>query len=195
MHLRHTYVHNVTVHSIGWNKGVAFAPASPRHREYRKLLSTSLNTSAARRLSPLQQSSALDLLKALLNNPHELREHIRTSIGNNTVNIVFGEEISTPDFDYIALADDAHYKFALAATPYRYAVDFFPIRECYTNVRRVSSLNHPYLSVKYLPSWFPGATFKRQAREWQAELENLVFTPYKTVKERVVSSALSVCLA
>ncbi|RPD71690.1 cytochrome P450 [Lentinus tigrinus ALCF2SS1-7] len=157
---------------IGWNKGVAFAPASPRHREYRKLLSTSLNTNAARRLSPLQQSSALDLLKALLDSPHELRDHIRSSIGNNTVNIVFGEQISTPDFDCIALADDAHYKFALAATPYRYAVDFFPM-------------------LKYLPYWFPGATFKRQARQWKAELEHLVSTPYNTVKERVARGVAS----
>ncbi|RDX54729.1 cytochrome P450 [Lentinus brumalis] len=157
---------------IGWNKGLAFSPAGPRHREYRKLLSSSLNSNAARRLSSLQQSSAVQLLRALIDSPQQLRDHIRDSISSNTVNIVFGEQISTPDFDYIALADDAHYKFALAATPYRYAVDFFP-------------------PLKYLPSWFPGAAFKRQARQWRAELEHLVYTPYNIVKERVARGVAS----
>ncbi|RPD65720.1 cytochrome P450, partial [Lentinus tigrinus ALCF2SS1-6] len=157
---------------IGWNNGVAFSPGGPRHREYRKLLSSSLNTNAARRLSSLQQSSALELLRALLDSPQQLRDHIRASVGSNTVDIVFGEQISTPDFDYIALADDAHYKFALAAAPYRYAVDFFP-------------------PLKYVPYWFPGATFKRQARQWRAELEHLVVTPYNTVKERAARGVAS----
>ncbi len=123
--IQSTLIH-LTRNRIGWNKGLAFSPAGPRHREYRKLLSSSLNSNAARRLSSLQQSSALQLLRALIDSPQQLRDHIRASISSNTVNIVFGEQISTPDFDYIALADDAHYKFALAATPYRYAVDFFP---------------------------------------------------------------------
>ena len=41
-----------TPNSIGWNNGVALSPAGTRHREYRKLLSTSLNTAAARRPPP-----------------------------------------------------------------------------------------------------------------------------------------------
>ncbi|TFK86083.1 cytochrome P450 [Polyporus arcularius HHB13444] len=162
----------VMVGEIGWNKGVAFSPAGPRHRKYRKLLSSSLNTHAARRLSSLQQSSALQLLRALLESPERLSDHVRASIGNNTVNIVFGEQISTPDFDYIALADDAHHKFALAATPYRYAVDYLPL-------------------LKYVPYWFPGAAFKRQARQWRTELEHLVSTPYNTVKERAARGVAS----
>ena len=119
----------LVLNRMGWNNGVAMSPAGTRHREYRKLLSTSLSPSAARRMSSSQEYSAHRLLKMLLNGSGQLREHVRTTIGGNVVDMVFGEQISTPDFDYIALADDAHHKFALAATPYRYAVDYVPICE------------------------------------------------------------------
>ena len=56
------------------------------------------------------------------------------------MDIVFGEQISTPGFDYIALADDAHHKFSEAATPYRFAVDYFPPRECQSLVCTCISL-------------------------------------------------------
>ena len=49
---------------LGWQDGVAFSLAGPRHREYRKLLSTSLNTAAARRLAPLQHAATVQLLRA-----------------------------------------------------------------------------------------------------------------------------------
>lgn len=39
--------------------------------------------------------------------------------------------------------------------------------------------------MKYVPSWFPGAGFKRLAREWKANLETVADKPYAFVKRRV----------
>ena len=37
-------------------------------------------------------------------------------------------------------------------------------------------------TVQYVPSWFPGAKFKRTAEEWKAVNDNLHTKPYNDVK-------------
>ena len=42
-------------------------------------------------------------------------------------------------------------------------------------------------TVKYLPSWFPGAGFKRSAVEWKKLIEDFVNEPYEDCKQKIVS--------
>lgn len=39
--------------------------------------------------------------------------------------------------------------------------------------------------MKYLPDWFPGAGFKRIAKEWKANLDAVVDTPYSLVQRQI----------
>jgi hypothetical protein len=39
--------------------------------------------------------------------------------------------------------------------------------------------------VKYLPSWLPGAGFKRTAQAWKANLDAVVDTPYALVQQQM----------
>jgi hypothetical protein len=41
--------------------------------------------------------------------------------------------------------------------------------------------------VKYVPSWFPGAGFKRKAQAWKKNLENTADIPYDFVKRQMES--------
>jgi hypothetical protein len=40
-------------------------------------------------------------------------------------------------------------------------------------------------SVKYVPSWFPGAGFKRTAQEYRKNLEDVAKKPYGLVQQRI----------
>ena len=40
--------------------------------------------------------------------------------------------------------------------------------------------------VKYVPSWFPGAGFKRKAKVWKVEGQALVEDPFNQVKAEMV---------
>lgn len=40
--------------------------------------------------------------------------------------------------------------------------------------------------VKYIPWWFPGARFKRQAREWKKSVQGTLDKPYEDYLGRVV---------
>ena len=53
------------------------------------------------------------------------------------------------------------------------------------------------LTVKHIPSWFPGAQFKRDAEVWKSKMEAFVNEPYDFTKQQMVrrqaTSASSVC--
>ena len=41
--------------------------------------------------------------------------------------------------------------------------------------------------MRYIPSWFPGAGFKRYAVEWKKLIEDFVNEPYEDCKRKIVS--------
>lgn len=43
-----------------------------------------------------------------------------------------------------------------------------------------------FLSVQYLPSWMPGAQFKRQAAIWHKWVMDMTIVPYAAVKRDIV---------
>ena len=45
-----------------------------------------------------------------------------------------------------------------------------------------------YPTVKYVPEWFPGATFQREAREWRDAATAMMYEPYNHVKAAMVSN-------
>ena len=44
--------------------------------------------------------------------------------------------------------------------------------------------------VKYLPEWFPGAGFKRQAAHWKEKVDALHLRPYEVAKRNWVGFTL-----
>jgi hypothetical protein len=47
------------------------------------------------------------------------------------------------------------------------------------------------IEVKYIPSWLPGAGFKRKAKEYRVILEKFMDTPHEWVKSQIVLIQLS----
>lgn len=39
--------------------------------------------------------------------------------------------------------------------------------------------------MKHVPSWVPGAAFKRKAQEWKKNLENVANKPYAFVRQQM----------
>ena len=46
-------------------------------------------------------------------------------------------------------------------------------------------------TVKYIPSWLPGAGFKRKAKKYALVLRDLVEIPHRYVKSQLVSYLVS----
>ncbi|EEB93814.1 hypothetical protein MPER_07486, partial [Moniliophthora perniciosa FA553] len=46
--------------------------------------------------------------------------------------------------------------------------------------------------LKYLPDWFPGAAFKRQAKEWKNLYQRTATTPFEVTKDNILSDSANV---
>jgi hypothetical protein len=87
------------------------------------------------------------------------------------MNIVYGYTVANEDDAYIALAEACAQALSHASVFGTYLVDYIPI-------------------LKYVPSWIPGVSFKRKAREWRILASERIERPFKTVKENMVSETL-----
>lgn len=45
--------------------------------------------------------------------------------------------------------------------------------------------------MKYVPTWLPGAGFKRQALKWRRSVRAMLDLPFRMVQERMVSLVVS----
>lgn len=87
--------------------------------------------------------------------------------GYFTLSIAYGLDIKPPGDPYVAIADKANEGLAKAGSFPSYLVDVIPV-------------------LKYLPEWFPGAKFKRDARVWAKFARALREDGFQIAKERYV---------
>ena len=83
------------------------------------------------------------------------------------MDIGYGITVRESDDPYISVAEEAMEGFSAAGIPGTFWVDLIPI-------------------LKYVPSWFPGAGFQKQAARWKKANHTMVETPFDYVKEQLV---------
>ena len=83
------------------------------------------------------------------------------------MNIGYGISVQESDDPYISIAEEALNGLAEAAVPGTFWVDLIPI-------------------LKYVPSWFPGAGFKKKAARWKEANNAMAEKPFLHVKEQWV---------
>ncbi|XHF99537.1 hypothetical protein AWENTII_003037 [Aspergillus wentii] len=153
---------------VGWVRGLAMLSYSDRLRAYRKLLHRALGTKAAvSRYSALQDVEVRRFLLRVMRKPQDLVQHIRTETGAVILKISYGYTIEPHGNDpLVDLVNQSMDEFSFAATPGKWLVDFMPI-------------------LKYVPSWFPGAEFKRKAKAWNKNVQGTIDVPYAFVQEQM----------
>ncbi|KAJ7251337.1 cytochrome P450 [Mycena rebaudengoi] len=136
-------------------------------REHRRLFHSAFHSIASRRFRPQEVNASHGLLRRLLENPDdEIMNHIKHMNGALIMSIAYGIDTLPSNDPYMETAEAAIDALTQAAVPGRYLVDVIPI-------------------LKYVPAWFIGAGFKRQAREWKKLTEKMVQLPFKVVKRLV----------
>ena len=81
--------------------------------------------------------------------------------------IVYGLEIAEENDQYMTIAEKCVEIFTDITVPGRYIVEAFPF-------------------LQYLPSWLPGAKFKRDAVKWKESVDDLRYVPYRAAKRDIV---------
>ena len=81
--------------------------------------------------------------------------------------IGYGIAVQESDDPYISIAEEAFSGIVKAGIPGAFLVDIFPI-------------------LKYIPSWFPGAGFKKKAACWREAINAMAEKPFLHVQKQLV---------
>ncbi|KIP03142.1 hypothetical protein PHLGIDRAFT_26261 [Phlebiopsis gigantea 11061_1 CR5-6] len=149
--------------SVGFGWSTASAPYGQYWRESRKLFQKTFGPHAVGRYRPVETTATHKLLRNLLETPKDFRKHIRYLFGSLAIEVAYGLEVDTGEDSLIATAEAAMWAANQCMTPGAYLVDLIPI-------------------LKYVPAWFPGAQFKREAREWKKTVDAMANVPYEAIK-------------
>ncbi|TFK45362.1 cytochrome P450 [Heliocybe sulcata] len=160
---------------IGWGEGPALTQPSDRWSEYRRLLSQFIGTKAKMEGFTALLEQEVDMYVQRINStPEEWVRHTRRLAGSIVLRMAYGYTPSEEDDMLVNLVDEAMEHFSEATGANAFLVDVFPI-------------------LRYIPEWFPGATWKRKARLYHATLQEMLNRPYNWAKERIMTGVSEPC--
>ncbi|KAG1729789.1 cytochrome P450 [Suillus lakei] len=152
---------------VGWKHLLPLLAYGDRFRQSRKYFHRSIGSSDALGIyDPVQEIETHRFLKRVLTEPDQLQEHIRHTAGALILRISYGYEVKENNDPFVDLAKIALDNFSLTTTPGAFMVDSIPF-------------------LAKIPEWFPGAGFKRLAREWREIADEMADAPYKFVKDQM----------
>ncbi|RXW15360.1 hypothetical protein EST38_g10496 [Candolleomyces aberdarensis] len=151
-------------------------------RKHRQVAHHSLHPVAIKEYRPQMTRSTRTFLKRLLDDPDPFNiiSHLRHLAGETILSIAYGIPIQDENDPYLEISRVGLQTLTTAIMPGAFLVDLFPL-------------------LKYVPAWFPGASFKRKAYEWRKVARDMLELPYTAAKKRLESekatvSVVSTCL-
>ncbi|KAF9261712.1 cytochrome P450 [Marasmius fiardii PR-910] len=164
---------------IGLHWHFGFMPQGPSWTAHRKIFSRDFNSAVVSKFHPLELKWNKIFLKNLLNEPRSFLIHIQHLASGLSLELSHGllvQESGKPD-PFINAAVQSIEGLGAAGLFGSYLVDYLPI-------------------LKYIPSWFPFAGFKRTASKWRQSVDIAGTVPYSVAtaaleKGELGSSVLS----
>ncbi|KAG2021181.1 cytochrome P450 [Coprinopsis cinerea AmutBmut pab1-1] len=140
---------------------------SQRWRDHRRSFHQFFHQREVQKYRPIIEQEVHAFLGRIANNPKALLQETRYCFGGIILRISYGVD----DYEYnkslIAHAELSVKGFSEVTLPGRFLVNQFPIME-------------------HIPSWLPGAGWKRRLEEVTAASEVILAKPFREAKERIV---------
>ncbi|KAG2147440.1 cytochrome P450 [Suillus bovinus] len=146
--------------------GISFI--HPYFKMYRTTLKASLSPRTIQSYQSLQTEQSRVLLDALHKNPEHFAQHIKRNAAAVVLNLAYGWKVTENNDHFISILQESMALSAILAEPGRWLVEAIP-------------------SLRFLPSWFPGAGFKRVARDIGQNLTRLETIPFNWAKQQIQS--------
>ncbi|KAG1747609.1 cytochrome P450 [Suillus lakei] len=142
------------------------ATTHPYFKTYRTILKASLSPRTIQNYRSLQIEQSRLLLDGLHKNPEQFADHIRRNAAAVVLNLAYGWKV-TDNVDYlIGILRESSETSAILFQPGRWLVEVMP-------------------SLRFVPSWFPGAGFKRVAFDVGQKLSRLDTIPFNWAKQQI----------
>ncbi|KAK0501168.1 cytochrome P450 [Armillaria luteobubalina] len=154
---------------VGSKNGLALMPYGARFRNFRRLSHQLFGTNATmKQFLPMVELETHRFLQRISATPEELSVHIRKTAGAIILQISHGYAIQEESDPLVKLAEETMDQFSLSVAPGGFLVNLIPV-------------------LRHIPEWFPGAGFKRTAREWASTLNEFVERPHDYVKREMAA--------
>ncbi|KAI0766218.1 cytochrome P450 [Trametes elegans] len=128
----------------------------------------------AREHHPVMGREVLALLHRLLSTPENIVPDLRQMAGSIIMTVTYGHRVTSTNDQYVAIAEAV--RDHAEARPGVELVDVFPI-------------------LKYLPAWFPGASFQKQAATGRELSIRMRTIPFEGVKNKLAEGTEVPCMA
>ncbi|GJJ09723.1 hypothetical protein Clacol_003947 [Clathrus columnatus] len=151
-----------------------FVPYDSKWRYIRKLYNQQMNTTEVVKFRDYQSAAAQSLLGSLLDSPEDFLRHCRTFSAATVMNIAYGHQIAPRNDQIVQLSEATGLAFSKASQPGYYMVDNFPI-------------------LRYIPSFFPFASFKTFAAETKKATYRSRTVPFRQVVEGMKNGDVKTC--
>ncbi|KAH9855895.1 cytochrome P450 [Lenzites betulinus] len=144
----------------GWDWMITVLPYGPDLKRHRKAFHQHFNSTIVPSYRDLQKNEAHRFALRLIQDPENFQRYIRFVFASTIMRISYGIVLDGMNDKYVDIAEAALAVFNIAFIPGKYLVETFP-------------------SLRCLPSWLPGAGFKREGTVWKPAVHRLRDTPYE----------------
>ncbi|THU98674.1 cytochrome P450 [Dendrothele bispora CBS 962.96] len=169
-------LNELDVSGSGFDWHMAFMPYGDAWKEHRRLFHKELQPPATRLYRPRQLEEVRKALLRFLESPDDYLSHLRHMSGTIILSTAYGIDIKPKDDPYVEVIEKAINAVSLAGNVPSYLVNQIP-------------------ALKYIPDWFPGAHFKRQAKQWRGYAEAMASLPLQFVKESMAKGTAKPSIA
>ncbi|KIK58663.1 hypothetical protein GYMLUDRAFT_170790 [Collybiopsis luxurians FD-317 M1] len=151
-----------------WNRDFALMPYGEDWNSHRKLIHQEFRPVRSESLHRLHGKKALGIfLNSLLHSPQDWKDQIRHMVGSIILGVVYGIRVQSQDDPNIKAIEKMNLVVNEAVLPTKFLVNVIPM-------------------LKYVPSWFPGASFKRKAKAWNGIFSATIKPPFLRTKNAMV---------
>ncbi|KAB8256198.1 O-methylsterigmatocystin oxidoreductase [Aspergillus pseudonomiae] len=155
-------------HMAGWGMSLATERNKQAWKTIRANMKQEIGTRrAVSAFHPKMEIGIRRFLLRTLDSPDDLRFNIRKEANAFMMDVAYGYTIAPYGKDELYdLTQRSVRQFSHIFSPGEWSVNFFPI-------------------LRYVPSWFPGASFQVKAAEYKRTIEKMTMVPYLWIKDQV----------
>jgi len=153
----------------GWGDVLAVMQMGERLRKHRRwLYSVLFADGALDKFRSVQRREVDVLLASLLRAPDEYAAHLHRLTASLMMESIYGHTVTSDDDEYLHYAEAALKGTTEVASPGAAIVDILPF-------------------IRHIPSWMPGAGFKREATKVKVSIEEAHVKPYEMVERAMAA--------
>ncbi|KAH8831458.1 cytochrome P450 [Flagelloscypha sp. PMI_526] len=148
---------------------ISISSQHPWHKIYRRLFHNGLSPRAVSGYSDKLELERNHLLCILYQSPDEYERHISQSTAAFIMSITYGWNVEGPHDRFLQTFQELAVILNDCIRPGNWLVDYFPI-------------------LRFIPSWFPGAGFKRKAATYREAFTKLGYEPFQWTQSQIESN-------